>query len=143
MMDGARENARRATSHPTHHRVHPGDGAYGGEGGGGCAAAASDGHYEGSGLVDQDPDPSLHRLTEAILKAIEDRRCQEEEAAAAVTVCSPSSLAALEIITRPSLVLPLAVITTMAVALSHGWLKLELVDLGEIVKDLYGGRREY
>ncbi|KAL6846381.1 hypothetical protein ACP4OV_023829 [Aristida adscensionis] len=105
-------------------------------------ATAGSGHCEGGGLVDQDPDPSLRRLIEAILKAIEDRRCQEEEAAAAVAGCLPSWLAALEIITRPSLILPLAVITTVAVDLSQGWLKLEPVNLGEIVKDIYGRRRK-
>ncbi|KAL6907935.1 hypothetical protein ACP4OV_002105 [Aristida adscensionis] len=101
------------------------------------------GHYEADGLVYQDQDPGLRRMTEAILKAIEDRRRKEEEAAAsaALTARPPSWLAALEIVMRPSLVVPLAVLTTVAVARSQGWLKLELVDLGEIIKDLYGRRR--
>ncbi|KAL6841139.1 hypothetical protein ACP4OV_029108 [Aristida adscensionis] len=83
-------------------------------------------------------------MTKTILKAIEDHRHQEEEAAASAALAArpPSWLAALEIVTRPSLVVPLAVLTTVAVALSQGWLKLEPVDLGEIVKDLYGRRRE-
>ncbi|KAL6848743.1 hypothetical protein ACP4OV_021326 [Aristida adscensionis] len=107
-------------------------------------AAAGGGHYEAGGLVHQDQDPGLRRMTEAIVKAIEDRRHQEEEAAASAALASrpPSWLAALEIVTRPSLVVPLAVLTTIAVALSQGWLKLEPVDLGEIIKDLYGCRRE-
>ncbi|KAL6868250.1 hypothetical protein ACP4OV_015095 [Aristida adscensionis] len=96
------------------------------------------------GKVDQDLDPGLRRLTKAILKAIEDRHRHEEEVAAAAACMghSPSWLAALEIITLPSFVVPLAVITTVAVALSQDWLKLEPVDLGEIVKDLYGRRRD-
>ncbi|KAL6880571.1 hypothetical protein ACP4OV_012136 [Aristida adscensionis] len=98
------------------------------------AAAACGGHCEGGCSVDQ--------LMKAILKAIEDH-CRQEEAAAAVTAGHlPSWLAALEIIMCPSLVLPLTVITTMALALSQGWLKLESVDLGEIIKDLYSHRWE-
>ncbi|KAL6839851.1 hypothetical protein ACP4OV_029661 [Aristida adscensionis] len=91
-----------------------------------------------------DPDPGLRRMTKAILKAIEDRCRQEEEAAASAARAArpPCWLAVLEIVTRPSLVMPLAMLTTVAVALSQGWLKLEPVDLGEIVKDLYGRRRE-
>ncbi|KAL6842876.1 hypothetical protein ACP4OV_027189 [Aristida adscensionis] len=83
-------------------------------------------------------------MTETILKAIEVRRRQEEKAAASAALASRplSWLAALEIVTCPSLVVPLAVQTTVVVALSQGWLKLELVDLGEIIKDLYGRRRE-
>ncbi|KAL6880567.1 hypothetical protein ACP4OV_012132 [Aristida adscensionis] len=99
-----------------------------------AAVVACGGHCEDGGSVDQ--------LTKAILKAIEDHRRQEEEAAAVAAGHLPSWLAALEIITCPSLVLPLTVITTMAMALSQGWLKLESVDLGEIIKDLYGHRWE-
>ncbi|KAL6899195.1 hypothetical protein ACP4OV_005853 [Aristida adscensionis] len=106
-------------------------------------AAAGGGHYEGGGLVHQ-VNPYLPRMTEAILKAIEDRRRQKAEAAAsAARAARPlSCLSALEIVTCPSLVVPLAVLTTVAGALSQGWLKLEPVDLGEIVKDLYGRRGE-
>ncbi|KAL6848919.1 hypothetical protein ACP4OV_021502 [Aristida adscensionis] len=111
---------------------------------GGVHYEAGGGHNEADGLVHQDQDPGLRKMTEAILKATEDRRRQEEEAAASAALAArpPSWLAALEIVTRPSLVVPLAVLTTVAVALSQGWLKLESVDLGEIVKDLYGRRRE-
>ncbi|KAL6875637.1 hypothetical protein ACP4OV_013150 [Aristida adscensionis] len=107
-------------------------------------AAAGGGYYEAGGLVHQDQDPGLRRMTETILKAIEDRRRQEEEATAfAALAARPSSwLAALEIVTRPSLAVPLAVLTTVVVALSQGWLNLEPDDLGEIIKDLYGRRRE-
>ncbi|KAL6909800.1 hypothetical protein ACP4OV_001459 [Aristida adscensionis] len=107
-------------------------------------AAAGGGHYEAGGMVHQDQDPGLRRMTEAILKAIEDRRHQEEEAAAyaALAARPPSWLAALEIVTRPSLIVQLAVLTTVAVALSQGWLKLEPVDLGWINMDLYGRRWE-
>ncbi|KAL6845345.1 hypothetical protein ACP4OV_024840 [Aristida adscensionis] len=107
--------------------------------------AAGGGHYEaGAWLVSSDQDPGLRRMTEAILKAIEDRRREEEDAAASAALAArpPSWLAALEILTCPSLVVPHAVLTTVAVALSQGWLKLEPVDLGEIIKDLYGCRRE-
>ncbi|KAL6841681.1 hypothetical protein ACP4OV_028510 [Aristida adscensionis] len=105
-------------------------------------AAVCGGHYDAGGLVHQDQDPGLRRMTEAILKAIEDRRRQEEEAAASAALTARPPLAALEIVTRPSLVVPLAVLTTVAVALSKGLLKVEPVDLGEIIKDLYGRRRE-
>ncbi|KAL6871506.1 hypothetical protein ACP4OV_014335 [Aristida adscensionis] len=107
-------------------------------------AAAGGGHYEAGSLVHQDQDPGLRRMTEAILKAIEDRRRQEEEAAASAALAArpPNWLAALEIVTRPSLVVPLAVLTTVTMALSQDWLKLEPVDLGEIIKDLYGRRPE-
>ncbi|KAL6893528.1 hypothetical protein ACP4OV_007626 [Aristida adscensionis] len=108
-------------------------------------AAAGGGHYEGGSLVYRyDPDPGLRRMTEAILKATEDRHRQKEEEAAAPAGRAARSLIwldVLEIVTRLSLVVPLAVLTTVAVALSQGWLKLEPVDLGEIVKDLYGRRR--
>ncbi|KAL6865031.1 hypothetical protein ACP4OV_016182 [Aristida adscensionis] len=107
-------------------------------------AAAGGGHYEAGGLVHQDQDPGLRRMTETILKAIEDRLHQEEEATASSALAArpPNWLAALEFVRCPSLVVPLAVLTTVAVALSQGWLKLELVDLREIIKDLYGRRRE-
>ncbi|KAL6875712.1 hypothetical protein ACP4OV_013225 [Aristida adscensionis] len=107
-------------------------------------AAACGGHCEGGGLVNQDPDSGLRKVTEAIPKAIEDRRCQDEEALASAALAArpPSWLAALEIVTCPTLVVPLAVLGNVAVALSQGWLKLEPADLGEIVKDLYGHRRE-
>ncbi|KAL6851547.1 hypothetical protein ACP4OV_020480 [Aristida adscensionis] len=107
-------------------------------------AATGGGHYEAGGLVHQDQDPGLRRMTETILKAIEDRRRQEEEAAASAALAArpPSLLAALEIVMRPSLVVPLTVLSTVAVALSQCWLKLEPVDLGEVVKDLYGRRQE-
>ncbi|KAL6840667.1 hypothetical protein ACP4OV_029531 [Aristida adscensionis] len=133
--------ARRQRS-PTDRRVRPCGGG-GGEAEG-APEAAGDGHYEAGGLVHQDQDPGLRRMTETILKAIEDRRRQEEEATASAALAArpPSWLAALEIVTRPSLVVPLAVLTMVAVALSQGWLKLEPVDLGEIVKDLYSRRRE-
>ncbi|KAL6909630.1 hypothetical protein ACP4OV_001289 [Aristida adscensionis] len=105
--------------------------------------AAGSGHYEAGGLVHQDQDPGLRRMAETILNAIEDRHRREEAAASAALAARPPTwLAALEIVMRPSLVVPLVVLTTVAVALSQGCLKLEPVDLGEIVKDLYGRRRE-
>ncbi|KAL6909778.1 hypothetical protein ACP4OV_001437 [Aristida adscensionis] len=127
-----REAQRRRSS--TDRRVRLGGGGGGGGGSGDSGRRPLRGRWLGSS----------GQMMEAILKAIEDRRRQEEKAAAsaALAACPPSWLAALQIATRPNLVVPLAVLTTVAVALSQGWLKLEPVDLGEIIKDLYGRCRE-
>ncbi|KAL6863722.1 hypothetical protein ACP4OV_016625 [Aristida adscensionis] len=128
LQRGGREVRLRRSS--TDCRVRPvGGGGGGGEGGGGGSSGSGRRPLRGRRLGSSGP---------------KSRPAQDDGGRGLRGARGPSAdwLAALEIVTRPSLVVPLAMLSTIVVALSHGWLKLEPVDLGEIIKDLYGHHRE-